>query len=94
VNQIRDKARKIAEHLDMMEEFRKLDDLIGSLQGTRETELKSNVAKARKSEEPYDPDRVTLFLELFEDLKKVAPDSRSVRNLSQEKRTNLSFFEA
>ncbi|MGF1668853.1 MAG: Fic family protein [Balneolaceae bacterium] len=94
VNQIRDKARKIAQKLDMMEEFRKLDDLIGSLQGTRKTELKSNVAKARKSEEPYDPDRVTLFLKLFEDLKKAAPDSRSVQNLSQEERTNLSFFEA
>jgi len=94
VNQIRDKARDIAKVLDMMYEFRQLDDLIGSLQGTRETELKTNVAKARQDEEPYDPDRTTLFLKLFEDLKKVAPDSRSAHGLSQDERTNLSFFEA
>ena len=94
VNQIRDKARDIAKELDMMDEFKQLDDLIGTLQGTRQTELKSNVAKARKGEEPYDPDRAALFLTLFEDLKKAAPDSRSAPGLSQEERTNLSFFEA
>ncbi|TVR37260.1 MAG: cell filamentation protein Fic [Balneolaceae bacterium] len=94
VNQIRDKARDIAKEIEMMDEFQKLDDLIGALQGTRETELKTKVAKARKGEEPYDPDRATLFLKLFEDLKKVAPDSRSTSSLSQEERTNLSFFEA
>ncbi|TVQ03341.1 MAG: cell filamentation protein Fic [Balneolaceae bacterium] len=94
VNQIRDKARLIAKELDMKVEFQKLDDLIGSLQGTRETELKSNVAKARKDNEPYDPDRAELFLKLFKDLKLLAPGSRSVTRVSQEERTNLSFFEA
>jgi hypothetical protein len=94
VNQIRDKARDIAKELDMTDEFRQLDDLIGSLQGTRESELKTTVAKARRGEEPFDPDRATLFLKLFEDLKKIAPDSRSASSLSQDERTNLSFFEA
>lgn len=36
VNQIRDKARDIAKELDLIEEFRQLDELIGTLQGTRE----------------------------------------------------------
>lgn len=94
VNQIRDKARSIAKTLGMKKEFQKLDDLIGTLQGTRQRELKTNVGKARKGKEPYDPDRAALFLELFEDLKSVAPDSRSVSHLSQGERTNLSFFEA
>ena len=94
VNQIRDKAREIAKQLDMMEEFQKLDDLIGTLQGTRTAELKSDVAKARKGDEPYDPDRAELFLKLFEDLKATAPSSRSVKKLSQQERVNLSFFEA
>jgi len=94
VNQIRDKARSIAKEIGMMDEFRKLDDLIGTLQGTREAELKTNMAKARKGEEPFDPDRAALFLQLFEDLKKTAPDSRTAPRLSQEERTNISFFEA
>lgn len=94
VNHIRDKARIIAEKLDMTGEFEKLDELIGALQGTREADLKTKTAKARKRDEPYDPDRVSLFLKLFEELKNIAPDSRSVGNITQEERTNLSFFEA
>jgi prophage maintenance system killer protein len=94
LNQIRDKARKIAKQLDMQEEFQKLDDLIGTLQGTRSTRLKSDVAKARKGGEPFDPDRAELFLKLYEDLKATAPSSRSAKNMSRQKRINLSFFEA
>lgn len=94
VNQIRDKAREIAIELNMMKEFNKLDDLIGTLQGTRTTELKSDVAKARTGDEPYDPDRIELFLKLFEDLKATAPSSRSSKKLSQQEQINLSFFEA
>jgi hypothetical protein len=94
VNRIRDKAREIAKELDMMEEFQKLDDLIGTLQGTRTTKLKSDIAKARKGDEPYDPDRAELFLKLFEDLQATAPGSRSATKLSQQERINLSFFEA
>jgi prophage maintenance system killer protein len=94
VNQIRDKARGIAKELDLMEEFKKLDNLIGTLQGTRASEMKSDVAKARKVDEPYDPDRAELFLNLYEDLKATAPSSRSAKNLSLQERINLSFFEA
>lgn len=92
--QRRDKAGLIAKELDMTVEFQKLDDLIGTLQGTRTAELKSDVAKARKGEEPYDPDRAELFLKLYEDLKATAPSSRSAKKLSQQERINLSFFEA
>ncbi len=94
VNQIRDKAREIANELDLKKEFQELDDLIGTLQGTRTIELKSDIAKARKGDEPYDPDRAELFLKLFEDLKATAPGSRPAKNLSQQERINLSFFEA
>ena len=94
VNKIRDKASEIARELDMLEELQKLDDLIGALQGTRTSYLKSDVAKARKSNEPYDPDRAELFLKLFDDLKANAPGSRSMENQSQQERINLSFFEA
>ncbi|TVQ15105.1 MAG: hypothetical protein EA364_03000 [Balneolaceae bacterium] len=94
VNRIRDKALEIAKKLDVMQEFQKLEELIGTMQGTRTSDLKSDVAKARKWKEPYDPDRADLFLRLFEDLKATAPDTGSAKNMSQQERVNLSFFEA
>ncbi|MDZ7773373.1 MAG: Fic family protein [Balneolaceae bacterium] len=94
VNRIRDRAREVAQQLDMQEEYENLDDLIGSMQGTRDANIKSSVGKARKSKKPYDPDRVDLFLKLFEDLSEVAPQTRSAINFSQEGKVNLSFFEA
>ncbi|MEX1211968.1 MAG: Fic family protein [Balneolaceae bacterium] len=94
INRIRDKAGIIADELGLQREFKILEGLIGALQGTREAELKTDVAKARKGKEPFDPDRADLFLKLFEDLKKVAPDSRAAGDLSQDERIHISFFEA
>ncbi|MCH8525381.1 MAG: Fic family protein [Balneolales bacterium] len=94
VNEIRDKAREIAKELHMMEEFKKLDDLIGTLQGTRAAKLKTDIAKARKDDEPYDPDRVELFLMLYDHLKATAPGSKLTSKLSAQERINLAFFEA
>ena len=72
----------------------KLDDLIDTLQGIRQSELTTSVGKVKKGDEPYDPDQTELFLKLFEKLKQIAPNSRPAGNQSQEERTNLSFFEA
>lgn len=94
VNNIRDRAQEIAQKLDMQEEYKKLDELIGSMQGTGDSNIKSDIGKARKSQKPYDPDRVDLFLKLFEDLSDFAPHTRSATNFSQQERVTLSFFEA
>ncbi len=94
VNQIRDEARQIAPKLGLEEEFKKLDELIGSLLGTRETKMKSDVGQARKKGTPYDPQRLDLFLKLFEALNNTAPSRRSAEVMSNTARTNLSFFEA
>lgn len=94
VNKIRDRARDIAVELNMQEEYEKLDELIGSLQGTRNANIKTDVGKARKSQKPFDPDRVELFIKLFENLSDSAPKTRSAANMSQDERVNLSFFEA
>lgn len=94
VNSIRDRARDIAGELNMNEEYKKLDDLIGSLQGTRNVAVKTDIGKARKSQKPFDPERINLFIKFFEDLRGVAPQIRPAANLSQNERVNLSFFEA
>lgn len=46
VNSIRGRAREIAQQLDMQDEYEKPDDLIGSLQGTRDTNIKTDIGKA------------------------------------------------
>lgn len=94
LNKIRDEARELAEKLDVRKEFKKFDELIGSLLGTRDAVLKSDVGKARKIGAPYDPARIEKFLKLFEALQASAPVQRSSLAISSEARSNLSFFES
>lgn len=62
LNQLRDDAREVADKLEMTDEFRVLDGLIGALLGTRPaTRLKAAVAIARASGKPFDADRNALF---------------------------------
>lgn len=94
VNKIRDEARRIAPELNLEKEYKKLNEIIGSLLGTRDTEMKSSVGRARKKGKPYDPDRLKLFLDLFGALKNLAPSRRSAEAMNDRGRINLSFFEA
>ncbi len=69
LNRLRDDARDISQQLGMAEEFRLLDELIGTFLGTREAKLETAVGQARKRGLPYDPDRLELFKSLFEELR-------------------------
>jgi Fic family protein len=94
LNTIRDDARELAKELDAGKEFKKLDELIGSLLGARDALLQSEVGKARKTGVPYDPARVDKLITLFEALNATAPLQRTSLAVSAEAKTNLSFFEA
>jgi len=94
LNKLRDEALKISKELEMGNEYKKLDELIGGLFGTRDTEVISDTAKARKEGLPFDPDRLEVFDELFRKLKETAPLIRSSIDVSQKEKTNLAFFEA
>ena len=94
INEIRDEARRIAPRLELEEEYTKLEEIIGSLLSTREAEMKSDVGQARKKGTPYDPQRLDMFLKLFEALNNTAPLRRSADSMSDKAKTNLSFFEA
>lgn len=94
LNKLRDEALSISKELDMAEEYKKLDELIGSLFGTRDADVASDTAKARRDGVPFDPDRIEVFNQLFRTLKETAPQIRSVTNLTSKEKTNLSFFEA
>jgi|ERR1022692_957668 hypothetical protein len=52
---LRDEARAIAGELHLRNEFRRLDTLIGTLLGSRETPLESPVAVARAAGLPSRP---------------------------------------
>lgn len=65
LNLIRDKAKKLAVSLNLSTEFKRLDSMIGALQGTRETGvLKTPAALARAARMPYDAARLDLFVKL------------------------------
>jgi hypothetical protein len=91
LQRLRDDARLIADQLSMSEEFERLDNLIGSLLGTRKTRLESPLAIARAAGEPYDPQRLEIFQQLFAELAGTAPVTRPARRTDG---LALPFFEA
>lgn len=61
LNQIRDKAKKVALIGGWDREFKKLDSLIGTLLGSHKGQLLSSRAMARSHGEPFDQQRIELF---------------------------------
>ena len=95
LNQIRDRARDIAEQLGMQSEFEKLNKIIGALLSTKPSKiLTSPVARARVFGVPYDPNRLMLFEILFISLKSKEFPSRPDGNLGQKSFRSFAFFEA
>jgi len=94
LNRLRDDARDVSQKLDMAEEFRSLDELIGTFLGTRKARLETAVGQARKRGLPYDPDRLVLFQSLFAELRARAPVTRPSRSMVDSAKTNLAFFES
>ncbi|MGE3689771.1 MAG: Fic family protein [Novosphingobium sp.] len=93
-NRLRDDARLIAPQLGYEAEAAELDALIGSLLGTREAELRSDIGKARHAGQPYDPARVQLFEALFTALRETVLERRPAPARSAEANAALAFFEA
>jgi hypothetical protein len=94
LNRLRDEARAISGALKMEDEFHALDNLIGTFLGTRDVKLSSKAGKARQQGLPYDPERLELFIKLFDELRTVAPVTRPVGKMKESARTHLAFFEA
>jgi hypothetical protein len=85
-NKIRDTARSIAGSLGLELEFKQLDRIIGTLLGTRRTQLTAPAAIARAAGKPYDDARVTLFQTLATELQAnplqvPIPDPNAASNL-------------
>ena len=94
LNRLRDAARDVSQKLGLADEFRSLDELIGTFLGTREAKLATAVGQARKSGLPYDPDRLVLFQSLFAELRARGPVTRPSKSMVDSAKTNLAFFES
>lgn len=95
LNKVRDRARKIAEDLDMLSEFEKLNKIISSLLTTNTTKgLKSPIALARALGTPYDQTRLQLFEFLFRELQQRQFPDYPDQNTSMPSFRNFAFFES
>ena len=94
INRLRDEARALAPALGYEAEATELDGLVGSLLGTRETAMQSEIGKARLAGQPFDPARVEMFEELFTALRETVPERRAVPGRGAEATSILAFYEA
>lgn len=95
LNKIRDRAKSIAEQLNMPNEFRKLNKIISALLNTQTSKiLRSPVAIARAFGKPFDPSRLELFQILFSELSN--NEFKYLKNTHENKQIykNISFFES
>jgi len=94
LNQVRDKAKVIAEKLDMQSEFAKLNKLISALLTTQPSKiLSSPIAIARAFGNPYDPARIELFEILFQYLQQIEFSNIPEINTDKTAFKNFAFYE-
>ena len=95
LNGLRDTCRALAGLLDMATEFKRLDDIISALLGTRTAHwLSARSALARAAGRPHDPARLELFETLFAALNREVFAVVSDPAATGESRENFAFFEA
>ncbi len=95
LNELRDKARAIAEKLNLNTELEKLNKLISALLNAKPSKiLSSPLAIARSFGNPYDPGRLPLFEKLFVELKQKEFKDLSEKNTTTKSFKNFAFFEA
>jgi hypothetical protein len=91
LDELRDAAREIAPALGIETELEELDALLGALQGTRDAQLATPAAKARRAGLGYDASRLGLFEALRAEL---ARQEFQVRPEPSDPERLFAFFEA
>ncbi len=91
LNELRDRARQIAPRLGAAADMEILDDLIGSVLGTRDASLQTDSARAHQAGMGFDTRRVDLFATLQAALLRQTFAGRDEQPASY---PTLSFFEA
>jgi Fic/DOC family len=92
---IRLRAHQIAAELEATEELKTLDDLIGTLLGTRQAKLQNEKVAARnRRNTPFDPDCMERFKELALVLERATLPDRPDPHVGADERACVSFIEA
>jgi hypothetical protein len=95
LNKLRDQARSIAPILELEEQFRILDGLIGALLRSRPTPLLNTPSTlAYAAGEPYDPNRLPVFEALLAELRAMSIVNRSDKAVRPPAFHNVAFFDA
>jgi len=95
LNELRDRAREIADELDRHHEMVQLDRLVSAALATNDdVEAVSPAFAARMASVPYDADRLECFGALVEYLDGLAPDTIPALDVDADRRRLLSFYEA
>lgn len=95
LNNIRDKAKKIAPIINSEKEYKILDKIIGALLSTQPSKiLSSDIAKSRALGEPVDANRTKLFELLYNKLTDQIFPFYVNKNESEIAYRNLAFFES
>lgn len=95
LNQLRDRAKVVAQKLGMGSAFDKLNQIIGSILSTQSSNvLTSAQAKAKVIGQPYDAGRISLFSTLLAQLKQHSFSLKPTKTISDKAFTNFAFFEA
>lgn len=90
---LRDQIKALAPKLKQEEAGARLDDIIGTLLGTREARLASPAAKARARGAPIDSKRVELLQKLHDALRRFPPEPARPWQPAQQAAVNQAFFE-
>lgn len=93
-NRLRDQACALAPSLGANREFRTLNDIIGSILGSRSGSLSSPAARARAAGEAYDPDRLERFQTLHASLLAWTETPRLAPTASVAAFENAAFVDA
>lgn len=94
LNALRDRARALAPDLEAEEAMAELDALVGTVLGTRKSEIQSDALRSRWFGDPYDSGRVELFNTLLAALMAWEPRWRPDHDTSGKKFENLAFVDA
>lgn len=93
LNRLRDRAREIALELGWSRELERLEQLIGTLLGTRAGHVSSATARARAAGEPFDPACFERLQLLFAEVRGPLPELRDSFEAPDHLK-NKAFFEA
>lgn len=94
LSRLREAARAVAPTLGFDKEFTVLDSLVGSILGTRASQLTTVAGKARTAQTPYDPERLALLEKLAVALRATPLRQPASVTPTSQARTYFAFLES